>query len=144
MVNALKKIGVLACGMFLVTGMASAEQWPVLIDAPEQSVEGKPKSLHLFADGQNEMSASIDARLLDKASKQTTFLQFSVRLKDCIAEKGTLTISNIDGTNPQEQSYLFGGDNHASYMAETICKAAMSSLEEAGKAMKPSSKAPST
>lgn len=115
------------------TSAAFADQWPVLVDTPEQSVEGKPKSMHFSTDVQKGLMASIDTRVLDKASKQVTFVQFSVRLSECLEEKGHLTISGIDGSNSNEQAYLFGGNNYVSFMAENLCKAALDSLKEAGK-----------
>ncbi|HEN8712340.1 TPA: hypothetical protein U8203_002779 [Pseudomonas putida] len=69
-------------------------------------------------------------RILDQSNGQVSAIQFYVKAQECVNERGSLVMTDVQGAALNQFDFLFDAGNIASSIAETICAVAYEKAAE--------------
>ncbi|MBT9571076.1 MAG: hypothetical protein IV106_08205 [Pseudomonas umsongensis] len=84
--------------------------------------------------------AVVIGRRIITTSQDILLLQWSVSAQDCVNERGSITVYDVNGNPSFQNDFVFGGGTLASIVAETVCAAAMKAAETIQEPTKKTSK----
>lgn len=69
-------------------------------------------------------------RVLDQSNGQVSAIQFYVKAQECVNERGSLVMTDVQGAVLNQFDFLFDAGNIASNIAQTICAVAYEKAAE--------------
>ncbi|WP_115085321.1 hypothetical protein [Pseudomonas wadenswilerensis] len=105
-------------------------QWIDFGGSNEMSFQLKKGSFRFDQDKGGVFVAVALGRILDQSNGQVSAIQFYVTAQECVNERGSLVMTDVQGAALNQFDFLFDAGNIASSIAQTICAVAFKKAAE--------------